>query len=180
MIWISIFQIENSTMKKSITPKELNKYQIKSIRADWWDYSSSGLYFITICTQQMHHFFGEIEKEKVILNKTGNIAKKNWELIPKYFPFVSIGPFIIMPNHLHGIIAIEKNQKTSNKVSAKFGPQSGNLASIIRGYKSSVTIEARKTNPLFCWQARFYDRIIRDETELQNIIQYIYDNPMKG
>ena len=108
MIWMSILQIENSTMKKSITPKELNKYQIKSIRADWWDYSSSGLYFITICTKQMHHFFGEIEKEQMILNRTGNIAKRNWELIPKYFPFVSLGPFIIMTNHLHGIIAIEK------------------------------------------------------------------------
>ena len=116
----------------------------------------------------------------MILNRTGNIAKRNWELIPKYFPFVSLGPFIIMPNHLHGIIAIEKTQETSTGVSANFGPQSDNLASIIRGYKSSVTIEARKIDPLFCWQARFYVRIIRDETELQNIIQYISDNPMKG
>ena len=108
------------------------------------------------------------------------IAKRNWEQIPKYFPYVSLGPFIIMPNHLHGIIAIEKTQEALNLVSAKFGPQSGNLASTIRGYKSSVTIKVRKKYPLFCWQDRFFDRIVRDETELQNIIQYIYDNPIKG
>ncbi len=118
---MSIFQIENSMMKKSITSKELNKYQIKSIRADWWDYSSNGLYFITICTKNMQHFFGKIEEEEVVLNRIGNIAKRNWEQIPKYFPYVSLGPFIIMPNHLHGIIAIEKTQEALNRVSAKFG-----------------------------------------------------------
>ena len=73
---MSIFQIENSMMKKSITSKELNKYQIKSIRADWWDYSSNGLYFITICTKNMQHFFGKIEEEEVVLNRIGKLQKE--------------------------------------------------------------------------------------------------------
>ena len=85
-----------------------------------------------------------------------------------------------MPNHLHGIIKIDRANKNQENNQAKFGPQSGNLASVIRGYKSSVTIEARKTDTKFAWQARFHDRIIRDENELNNIIQYIYDNPIKG
>ena len=60
------------------------------------------------------------------------------------------------------------------------GPQSNNLASIIRGFKSSVTIEARKIEPNFTWQKLYYDRIVRNEQELENVIQYIYDNPIKG
>ncbi len=167
-------------MKKKISQKELNKYQIKSIRANWWDYASNGNYFITICTKNMIPFFGKLVNEKVNLSEIGNIAQTNWEKISCYFPYVSLGPYIIMPNHLHGIITIEKSSYPNLIEDAKFGPQSGNLASIVRGYKSSVTIEARKLNLDFCWQARFYDRIIRDENELQNIIEYIYDNPLKG
>jgi REP element-mobilizing transposase RayT len=167
-------------MKKTISRKELNKYQVKSIRANWWDYASNGHYFITICTKNMIPYFGKIINENVRLNEIGNIAKTNWENISTYFPFASVGPYIIMPNHLHGIIKIEKTQPSVIAEGAKFGPQSGNLASMIRGFKSSVTVEARKFDPNFCWQARFYDRIIRDENELQNIIEYIYDNPLKG
>jgi REP element-mobilizing transposase RayT len=167
-------------MKKKIGLKELNKYQIKSIRANWWDYASNGNYFITICTKNMNQFFGKIRNEKVELNEIGNITKRNWENISTYFPFVSLGPYIIMPNHLHGIIKIDKSLQPVITDEAKFGPQSENLASIMRGFKSSVTIEARKIDPIFCWQARFYDRIIRDEKELQNIIEYIYDNPLQG
>jgi len=165
-------------MKKKISLKELNKYQIKSIRANWWDYASNGNYFITICTKNMIQFFGKISNEKVVLNEIGNIAKRNWENIPTYFPYVTLGAYIIMPNHIHGIIKIEKSFEPVFSEDAKFGPQSGNLASIIRGFKSSVTIDASKFEPNFCWQARFYDRIIRDEKELQNIIEYIYDNPL--
>jgi len=167
-------------MKNTIGPKEQNKFQVKTIRADWWDYSANGIYFITICTKYMHPSFGILYQEEVILNKVGMLAKTNWEKISIYFPFATLGPFVVMPNHLHGIIKIDRANKNQENNQAKFGPQSGNLASVIRGYKSSVTIEARKTDTKFAWQARFHDRIIRDENELNNIIQYIYDNPIKG
>jgi REP element-mobilizing transposase RayT len=128
----------------------------------------------------MRPSFGTLSNEHVTLNNIGKIAKTNWESISNYFPFATLGPFVIMPNHLHGIILIEKSNEIKENKQAKFGPQSNNLASIIRGFKSSVTIEARKTDSKFAWQARFHDRIIRDENELENIIQYIYDNPIKG
>ena len=167
-------------MKNTINAKEQNKFQIKSIRADWWDYSSNGIYFITICTKNMRPSFGILNQEEVILNKVGEVAKTIWNKIPHYFPFASLRAFVIMPNHLHGIILFEKSTTIKNNTAAKFGPQSNNLGSIIRGFKSSVTIEARKTDFEFAWQSRFYDRIIRNENELENIIQYIYDNPIKG
>ena len=128
----------------------------------------------------MRHSFGKLGNEKVILNQLGQVARINWLQIPTFFPFTYLGPFIIMPNHLHGIIGIEKASDFLEINQARFGPQSNNLASIIRGFKSSVKVEARKFDADFAWQARFHDRIIRDETELENIIQYIYDNPMKG
>ncbi|WP_395766957.1 transposase [Aquirufa sp.] len=167
-------------MKNTISPKDQNRFQIKSTRADWWDYSASGLYFVTICTKLMKPSFGRLENEKVILSTIGKIADTNWQKITKYFPYVHLGPYIIMLNHLHGIILIDKSFSKSENNQAKFGSQSNNLASIIRGFKSSVTVEARKLDADFSWQARFHDRIIRDENELENIIQYIYDNPIKG
>ena len=167
-------------MKNKINLIHQNKFQIKTTRADWWDYSSNGLYFITICTKYMQPSFGILNLEEVVLNRVGKVVKTNWEKIPHYFPFATIGPFIVMPNHLHGIILIEKSIEIQENKPAKFGPQSNNLASIIRGFKSSVMIEARKIDFEFAWQARFHDRIIRDENELENIIQYIYDNPIKG
>ncbi len=167
-------------MKNTLCPKDQNRFQIKSARADWWDYSTDGLYFVTICTKFMRPSFGMLESEKVVLNKVGLIARNNWLQIPTFFPFTHLGPFIIMPNHVHGIIGIEKTSNFLEINQARFGPQSNNLASIIRGFKSSVTVEARKLDADFAWQSRFHDRIIRDEMELENIIQYIYDNPIKG
>lgn len=167
-------------MKNTLSTKDQNKFQIKSTRADWWDYSNNGLYFVTICTKFMRPSFGRLESEKVILNQLGQLARLNWLQIPTFFPFTNLGPFVILPNHIHGIIGIEKTSDFFKINQARFGPQSNNLASIIRGFKSSVTVEARKLDADFAWQARFHDRIIRDETELENIIQYIYDNPIKS
>ena len=166
-------------MKNSIGKVEQNKYQIKTIRADWWDYSSSGVYFVTICLKKMHPVFGKLVLETVSLNSIGLIANTNWLRIPEFFPFISLGPYIIMPDHLHGIIFANKLTNTFVN-QKKMGPQSNNLASIIRGFKSSVTIEARKIEPNFAWQKLYFDRIIRNEEELENVIQYIYDNPIKG
>ena len=84
--------------------------------------------------------------------------------------------FTIMPDHLHGIIEINKVAKSTDAVANKFGPLSGTLGSIIRGYKAGVKAFAVKNNIPFAWQSRFYDRIIRDYEELQNCRWYIRDN----
>jgi putative transposase len=88
--------------------KYKNKYRIPSARAWWWDYGWNGAYFITICTQNRLHLFGEIIDGKMILSNTGVIADILWHEIPNHCDFVELGDFVVMPNHIHGIIIIDK------------------------------------------------------------------------
>jgi REP element-mobilizing transposase RayT len=84
-----------------------NKYRIESARLQSYDYASEGAYFITICTKNRVHYFGEIVETQFIASELGQIAEKIWEEIPKQFPFIELGEFVIMPNHTHGILIIK-------------------------------------------------------------------------
>lgn len=86
-----------------------NKYRVPSARLQNWDYGSNGAYFITICTKEMQHFFGEVVDKKMILNLIGALAEKYWIEMQKQFPYVELGNFQIMPNHMHGILIIDKS-----------------------------------------------------------------------
>jgi putative transposase len=164
--------------------KYKNKYRIPTTRLKNYDYAQNGYYFVTICTKNKQHYFGKIENEQMILNKIGEIVLnelKNTEIIRKN---IKLDEFIIMPNHIHGIIiinSVETHCNASLQFSNKFGPQINNLASIIRGFKGTTTkqINNMQNEKFFQWQARFYDRIIRNEKELFNIRQYIVNNPIK-
>ncbi|TFF35058.1 transposase [Mucilaginibacter psychrotolerans] len=158
-----------------------NKYRISPARLKGWDYGSHGLYYITICTKNRSHYFGEIEKgenETAFLNRTeiADVAESNWFSIPEFHPYVEVDSFVLMPNHLHGILFINRPDKLTWSTN-KFGPQSKNLASILRGYKSSVTQYAKENAIEFVWQPRYYDHIIRNQKEYENIVGYIYNNP---
>ncbi|MFK7795891.1 MAG: transposase [Aureispira sp.] len=170
--------------------KYQNKYRIASTRLPYWDYGWNGAYFITICTKKQKHFFGSVVDGQMQLSAMGHIANSCWYEIPNHFPFVELGAHVIMPNHVHGIVGINKldgsggdGRDAKSCVSTipknKFGPQSKNMASIIRGFKTGVTKHARKINPDFAWQARYWDHIIRDEPAYQRITQYISNNPQK-
>ncbi|MBK8490156.1 MAG: hypothetical protein IPL49_04420 [Saprospirales bacterium] len=106
----------------------------------------------------------------------GMMAEKYWWDIPKYHPYVRLDEFVVMPNHVHGIIIIDKKNYKGWRPN-KFGPQSQNLASILRGYKSAVTTYARKNNIEFQWHPKYHDRIIRNKKALRNIRNYIRRNP---
>lgn len=174
-----------------MTEKFQNKYRIKSTRLQDWDYGSNAAYFVTICTQNREHYFGEITNGIMQLSEIGYMANKYWSEIPKHFPFVELDEFVIMPNHVHGIIVINKsdNGKSNDERSPilnndttyknKFGPQSKNLASIVRGFKIGVTINARKIHADFAWQSRFHDHIIRNDESFYKISDYIKNNPTK-
>lgn len=183
-----------------------NKYVIKSARLENYDYSQNGMYFVTICTKDREEFFGEIVNGKMILNEVGKIAQKCWQEIPKHFPFVKLDRFVVMPNHVHGIVEINWNivgestetqdiprvemqnirkVETQNFASLqadgqyknKFCPQSRNLASIIRGFKVGVKKYMTINEIYFAWQPRFYDHIIRNDESLEKIREYIIENP---
>ena len=91
-----------------MSDKFLNKYRIRSTRAPWWDYRNNAAYFVTICTQNREHYFGGITDGKIALSEIGQIAQKYWMEIPTHFPFVQLDAFVVMPNHVHGIIIVNK------------------------------------------------------------------------
>lgn len=93
-----------------------NKYRIASARAEWWDYGWNGAYFITICTQNREHFFGEINDGKMNLSSLGVIADILWHEIPNHSKFVELGDFVVMPNHIHGILILNKPDGANDNV----------------------------------------------------------------
>ena len=170
---------------QNAAPKFKNKYRIASTRLRNWDYAADGYYFVTICTKDKKCYFGNVLDSAMKLSKIGKIANVYWQEIPKHFPFVELDEFIVMPNHIHGIIIINNIVETQNVASLqlqrgaknKFGPQSKNLASIIRGFKIGVKKWATINNIPFQWQSRFYDNIVRNGKSLSKIRQYIANNP---
>ena len=172
--------------------KYKNKYRIDSIRLQKWDYGWNAAYFVTINCKDRVWFFGNIKNGQMNRSEIGSIAEKCWQAIPEHFPFVKLGAHIIMPDHVHGIIIIDKkgnHTKTPNIASPpenfatlkgsknKFGPQSKNLASIVRGFKVGVTKNARLINTDFAWQSRYHDSILFDNGAFKRATQYIIDNP---
>ena len=88
--------------------KYKGKYRIPSARWAVWDYGANASYFVTICTQTRSHDFGAVGAGVVQLTPLGQVAQDCWEAIPKHFPFVKLGEWIVMPNHVHAIIIIDK------------------------------------------------------------------------
>jgi putative transposase len=219
--------------------KYQGKYRVPSARWADWDYGSNAAYFVTICTAGRVHDFGTITDGRMIYTALGRTAVECWNEIPAHFPFVELGEFVVMPNHVHGIVIINKpgegggyrggyrrdakfcvSTKTTttpptatptppttttiptpptptststptptppptpptphppqpHQPQNQFGPQSKNLASIIRGYKIGVTKFARQNDIPFAWQPRYHDHVIRNLEEFDRINQYIRNN----
>ncbi len=167
-----------------------NKYRVESTRLPHWDYSSDGWYFITICTKNMVKYFGDVHDYIMGLSDVGCVVHEQWLKTCELRNNVFLDEFVVMPNHVHGIIQIynppfvETHCNASLRMGKKwnnnqFGPQRNNLASIVRGFKSSVKRICNQKNMYFTWQPLFYDHIIRNEKSLNRIRKYIYDNPEK-
>lgn len=185
----------------------MNRYNPKihnrrSIRLKGYDYSKEGLYFITICVQDREHLFGEVIDGEMVLNEFGKIAYKEWEETDKIRKNCALHEFIIMPNHIHGIIEIIFQNKTSNTSEdiGKFKSPSQTIGSIIRGYKIAAIkkikeeiINSPSTDELQfvptvnkiiqldfkIWQRNYYEHIIRNNYAYNNISKYIKNNPKK-
>ena len=106
----------------------------------------------------------------------GKMAYQCWMDIPKHFPFVVLDVFVVMPNHVHGLIYFDKPDYDKWETN-KFGPQSQNLGSVLRGYKIGVTKFSNERKLTFDWQERFHDHVVRSEKEFYLIRNYILDNP---
>lgn len=189
-----------------MSEKFRNKYRTTTFRLANWDYGNKASYFVTICPKNREFYFGNIVDGKMQMTEIGEIAMSEWFKTVEIRKDMNleVGEFVVMPNHIHGIITIGDNRynnpiemhcrdtmhcvSTDKKSTGKpsnddyknqFGPQSKNLASIMRGYKSSVTKHARMKNIEFNWQSKFYEHIIRTEKAFHAISKYIVNNPKK-
>ncbi len=192
-----------------------NKYRVPSIRLKGFDYGQNASFFVTVCTKDRNNYFGKMkptiertenwEDEFIYHNylektKIGQIAIDFWKSIPLHHPYVKLDTFVVMPNHVHGILIFDKLANNPKPAEThcnaslpsipfanldsldcinKFGPQSKNLSSVLRGYKAAVKTEAIIRKIDFSWQPRFHDRIIRNEEEYERIKNYILNNPIK-
>ncbi len=177
----------------------------RSIRLKGYDYSQPGAYFLTICTQDRKCLYGEIVDDKMRLNDAGQMVQTVWDEIPAYYPGIDIDAFMIMPNHIHGIIKIvgaaptqtnanvgaapcgRPNRQPQNKYGQPRGvaPTGLSLPDVVNRFKTMTTkryADGVKQHgwPAFpgkLWQSNYYERVIRDEHELSGIREYIAGNP---
>ncbi|MGA0559791.1 transposase [Larkinella sp. VNQ87] len=180
-----------------------HKYRIPSARLQSWDYGTNGAYFVTICTHDRQHFFGEVRNGDMQFNAAGTIAAEIWQRIPEQFPWVILDEFVIMPNHMHGLLYIDRpdgvngdgSRDAINRVSIDPGGITRhknpmlheNLSRIIRWYKGRTTFEIRRdainrvstARGDFAWQTRFHDHIVRTNDAFLRIQAYILNNPLQ-
>jgi putative transposase len=153
----------------------------KLTRLKGYNYSQSGYYFVTICTKDRKEFFGNVEEGRMHLSRCGEIAGDFWLEISAHFEYVGIDEFSVMPNHVHGILIIEENMVGNAYMRSLQNRTKMLLSKIVQQYKASVT---RKINSLesslhFGWQKSFYDHVIRNDRSLDNLREYITNNPLR-
>ncbi len=158
----------------------------RSIRLPCCDYSQPGHYFITICAFRRRTLFGLVENSCMRLNRIGEIAAACWLEIPKHFMLVTPRVFVVMPNHVHGILEIEERARRAVPLREIHRPESfrhavsGSIPTMVRSYKSAVTKQAREMlqRPGYqVWQSNYYESVLRSAEECENAARYILENP---
>ena len=188
------------------------KRQRRFIRLQGYDYTRQGAYFVTICTRNRACLLGDIVEGRMRLSKAGRLAQVAWEDLPYHYPHVQIDVWVIMPNHMHGIVILTEAQATDDDMrvgtdpkinvgtktdtgtktdvgaglkpapTAPAAPTRHGLSEIVRAFK---TFSARRINALHntvgtpFWQRNYYEHVIRNESALDRIRQYIVDNPAR-
>jgi REP-associated tyrosine transposase len=163
----------------------------KSPRWPGWDYTTAGYYFTTICVKGRVPVFGSISAGSICLSRAGAIAQQCWCEIPNHYGNVGIDEFVIMLDHVHGIVILQPKVESCDEVvsgnerddglgTRRFGPlPARSLSQIVASYKSAVTrLVRRHVNPTFAWQGRYHDTIIRSRESLAAIRAYVRYNPM--
>jgi putative transposase len=177
------------------------KYRRQSFRLQGYDYRNEGMYFVTICTKDRISYFGKVENGQMILSDMGKVVFDNWLKIPQFSPHIVLDEFVVMPNHIHGILAIvasvaslhcndatDKDATAKNQFMSAISPKSGSISRVLNSYKGACSKEIKAASAVasaslqcndatFSWQSKFHDRIIRNEEELHRIQQYIINNP---
>ncbi|MFO0793399.1 MAG: transposase [Candidatus Brocadiaceae bacterium] len=155
-----------------------DKHHRRSIRLKGYDYSRAGAYYVTICTQDRKCFLGNVGDEIVELSPIGKIVDGFWLEIPKHFQNVRLDAFVVMPNHIHGIIFIDDNCRGGVTPPLR-RPTLGQIVAYYKYQTSKIINQMHNTIGMSVWQRNYYEHVIRDENELNKIRQYIINNPLQ-
>jgi len=178
------------------------KHHRRSIRLHQYDYAQAGRYFVTICTHDRLCLFGEVVEGQMKLNPFGEIAFSCWQEIPRHFGTVELDAFVVMPNHVHGIVVITvgtphggmphvgtthasplpQSMHTTPIPKPPRGPEPRSLGAMVGSFKSAVTRRVNENSPTTnrpVWQRNYYEHVIRDEKSLQKIREYIMNNSQR-
>ncbi|MBF6595463.1 MAG: transposase [Thermaceae bacterium] len=152
----------------------------QSTRLREYDYTSAGAYFVTLCAQNREHLFGEIQDRQMCLNQIGEIVRTEWYWSEVVRPTIDLDAFVIVPNHVHGMVMFTPDPGVGAHSCAPLRPRHS-LGSSIAQFKATTTKqinELRGAPGIKVWQHNYYERIIRDEDELNTIRAYIENNPL--
>jgi REP-associated tyrosine transposase len=184
-------------------PSPSSPYRRRSVRLQGYDYAQDGAYFVTICTANRACLFGQIVDGELRLDAFGEAVQRLWEDMPAHHRGVELDAFVVMPNHIHGIVvfaydegeaglattgaqetrrADEAGLATTTTTGAVRARRKRTLGTVVAGFKSAVSREARAGRipaPVSLWQQGYYEHIIRSEAALDRIREYIANNPAK-
>ena len=162
----------------------------QSIRLREYDYAQAGAYFITICTHNSVNLFGSVVaglqpalSGEMQVNTFGKVVQTCWEELPAHYPHVQLDAFVVMPNHVHGIVVlVEDSVGEGSKPALATTRKRHGLPEIVRAFK---TFSARRINQLYnslgtpVWQRNYYEHVIRDLSALNRVQEYIHTNPLR-
>lgn len=167
----------------------------RSLRLRDYDYGAAGAYFVTVCTRERISFFGELDHGNMRLNEFGDIVAACWSDLPHHFPNIQLDCFTVMPNHIHGLIEIIERFSENSVGAQHAAPVSatpvrhsrhnvhpGSLAAIVRSFKAASVRRINLsigTPGATVWQRNYYEHVVRDESELQRVREYIVNNPAR-
>lgn len=142
-----------------------------SIRLAPYDYASRGAYFVTICTHTRFPLLGRIAGERMVLSLTGEVSARCWNAIPQHYSSVELDAFVVMPNHVHGILLL------TNLMPGEATPlKAPTLGTVVANFKAAVSREVGRA----VWQRGYYEHILRSERDLEQVRGYIEANPLNG
>jgi len=154
----------------------------RSIRLREYDYSQPGFYFITVCTAQRECLFGEIVDGEMVLNEYGQMVRDEWAKTASIRREITLDEYVIMPNHFHRILVIVdgRGDRPVARTETQSGPMPRSIGAFVAGFKSAVTqrINTKRQTPRQpVWHRNYYEHIIRNDSELNGIREYIRNNP---